>query len=64
MCLYQISNNRNDNTGNMCVKDMPFISTQSIIGDFEANGIIGLAPNNHERSYINKLFNEKKIDNL
>jgi hypothetical protein len=64
MCLYQTSNNRDDSSGKMCVTQMPFISVQSLIGNFEANGIIGLAPNNHERSYINQLFNQKKIDNL
>tara|TARA_B110000285_G_C14958916_1_gene530622 strand:- start:558 stop:704 length:147 start_codon:yes stop_codon:yes gene_type:complete len=48
----------------MCVTSMPFISVQGIIGNFEANGIIGLAPNNHERSYVRTLFTQKKIDNM
>ena len=64
MCLYQTSNDRTDSSGIMCVSDMQFISVENIIGDFNSNGIIGLAPNNHERSYINQLFKQNKIKNL
>jgi hypothetical protein len=32
---------------------MPFISVGGIIGDFNANGIIGLAPHMYERSFVN-----------
>lgn len=37
----------------MCVRNMPFISVTKIIGDFEANGVIGLAPNPKNGAYIN-----------
>ncbi len=54
--MYQVSNNRNNATGRLCVDDMKFVSVNKLLGNFEANGIVGLAPNSHERSYINKLF--------
>jgi len=53
MCLVQNRNDRRDDTGRLCVRNMPFVSVSGIIGDFEANGIIGLAPHMHERSYVN-----------
>jgi len=53
MCLYQVRNNRADDTGRLCVRNMPFVSVTRIIGNFNPNGIIGLAPNMHERSYVN-----------
>jgi hypothetical protein len=37
----------------MCVRNMPFVSVTKILGDFEANGVIGLAPNDDKRSYLN-----------
>jgi hypothetical protein len=53
MCLVQTRNDRNDNSGRLCVRNMPFISVGGIIGDFNANGIIGLAPHMYERSFVN-----------
>jgi hypothetical protein len=44
MCLYQVKNNRTWDTGKMCVRQMEFIATEEIIGEFAANGVIGLAP--------------------
>ena len=37
----------------MCVRNMPFISANRVIGEFEANGIIGLAPNTQNDAYVN-----------
>jgi len=45
MCLYQTRNARTLGSGRMCVRNMPFASVTKIIGEFEANGVIGLAPN-------------------
>ena len=53
MCLVQTRNDRTDNTGKLCVRNMPFVSVSGIIGDFNANGIIGLAPHMFERSFVN-----------
>jgi hypothetical protein len=46
----------------MCVRNMPFTCVDSLIGSFEANGIIGLAPNSHELSYVNSLFEQGVIE--
>jgi hypothetical protein len=56
MCLVQTRNERTDNSGTLCVRNMPFVSVSGIIGDFNANGIVGLAPHMHERSFINQLY--------
>ena len=56
MCLYQIRNDRTLQSGRMCVRNMPFVLTTKIIGDFEANGVIGLAPNPKNGAYVNQLF--------
>lgn len=45
----------------MCVRNMPFISVTKIIGDFEANGVIGLAPNSNNDAYVNQLFMQDQI---
>jgi hypothetical protein len=50
MCLYQTREERTDDTGVMCVRQMPFLLSESIIGNFEANGVVGLSPG--ENSYI------------
>lgn len=62
MCLVQVRNGRNDNTGRLCVRNMPFISVTGIIGDFSANGIFGLAPHMHERSFVNQLYMQGEIE--
>ena len=54
MCLY-----KSFDTERLCVNEMPFFSPNldgGIIGNFEAQGILGLAPTNDEKSYINQLF--------
>ena len=30
--------------GKFCVRDLPFVSTSVIVGEFNANGVLGLAP--------------------
>jgi hypothetical protein len=56
MCLYQTRNDRTDVSGRMCVRGQKFLAVNEIDGDFEANGIIGLAPVNDDRNYIRSLF--------
>lgn len=55
ICLAQNRNERRDDTGRMCVRDMPFLditTINTINGGFSANGILGLAPNLKEKSFI------------
>jgi hypothetical protein len=36
---------------------LKFIAAEEIIGDFEANGVLGLAPGEHpEQSYVETLY--------
>lgn len=44
ICLAQSRNDRRDDTGRMCVRGMPFLDVTNINGDFNANGVVGLAP--------------------
>jgi hypothetical protein len=53
MCLYQTRNTRTLTSGRMCVRNMPFVSVSKIIGEFEYNGVIGLAPNPKNGAYVN-----------
>ena len=61
MCLYQTRNDRTDASGRMCVRGQKFLAVNDIEGDFEANGIIGLAPVNDDRNYIRSLFFQGQI---
>lgn len=63
MCLYQTRNDRSDSTGKMCVRNQPFVSVTKLIGEFQANGVIGLAPNSHDKSYVNQLHQQGAIEN-
>ena len=43
--------------GRMCVSRIKFIAVEEIIGNFEANGILGLAPTkNYEQSFVESLY--------
>lgn len=44
ICLYQNRVERRDETGRLCVRNMPFLSVNKINGPFKAMGIVGLAP--------------------
>lgn len=43
---------------------MPFLLVDSQIGNFEANGVIGLAPTNDEKSYIYQLYSQEQVSDL
>mmetsp|Transcript_9682 Transcript_9682/g.16288 ORF Transcript_9682/g.16288 Transcript_9682/m.16288 type:complete len:146 (-) Transcript_9682:1086-1523(-) len=58
MCLLQQSKARTDATGRICVRSMPFVAVDTIIGDMESNGVLGLAPGDSEDSYVQQLFNQ------
>lgn len=46
----------------MCVNSLNFIVAEDITGDFEANGVLGLAPSSDSKySYVDTLFNNDKI---
>jgi hypothetical protein len=44
----------------MCVKNMEFIATEEIMGDFAANGVLGLAP--VEDGIIDMMYQEGFIE--
>jgi hypothetical protein len=52
MCLIQTLNDRTDDTGRICVSNMPFFVPETTLGEFEAEGVLGLAPSLDGRSYI------------
>jgi len=57
-----VTNNRNDDTGKLCVDDkFQFGVVNTIVGKFLANGVIGLAPSGGSQSYINKLWEQGVI---
>ena len=62
MCQYQTRNDRTDSSGRMCVRWQKFMAVDDIEGDFEANGIFGLAPVHDDRSYIRNLFLQGQIN--
>lgn len=46
----------------MCVNSLNFIAAEEVVGDFSANGVLGLAPTDDpEQSYIDTLWREKII---
>ena len=55
MCLSQDRNDRTWDTGKMCVRKMEFIAVEEVIGEFAANGVIGLAPSDSKISIIDQL---------
>lgn len=61
ICLQQNKLERRDDTGRMCVRNMPFLSVESINGEFSGMGVVGLAPSNTESSYVWHLFNQGQI---
>ena len=46
----------------MCVRSMNFYAINEIIGDFEATGVVGLAPKLDDESMIYKLFKQDQMD--
>jgi hypothetical protein len=55
-CLYQVGREeKTDASGKLCAKDLEFIVADSITGDLNAEGVLGLAPNNDNRSFMKKL---------
>ena len=46
------------------MRQMPFLLVDSQIGNFEANGVIGLAPTNDEKSYIYQLYSQEQVSDL
>jgi hypothetical protein len=58
MCLYQTRNDRKASSGKMCVHSQKFVAINNIIGEFTANGVLGLAPVAGNYSYVENLFNQ------
>jgi hypothetical protein len=52
MCLKQHRNQRTEETGMYCLKDQQFLLATSVIGEFEANGVVGLAPSCGDESIV------------
>ena len=64
MCLYQVRNERTWDTGKMCVRSMEFIAAEEVIGEFYANGVIGLAPTKNTKiNIIEQLYRQGVIAN-
>ena len=61
MCLDQNRNRRMDDTGRLCVRNMPFLAVDTIIGSLEASGTIGLAPHYENKSYVYQLWEQSQI---
>ena len=47
--------------GKLCVKDFNFIAVKQIMGSFNANGILGFAPSDDNKSYIKALKDQGQI---
>lgn len=59
MCLYQTREDRSMDFGRMCVNSLNFIAAEEIIGEFDANGVLGLAPwDDPQQSYIDTLYRD------
>lgn len=57
MCLIQSRNDRSDDTGKLCVnKSFEFGVVNTVVGEFAANGIVGLAPSRSSQSFVNALW--------
>ena len=62
MCFIQSREARSMETGKYCVENFDFIASKEVIGNFEANGIIGLAPVNDGRSIVRALKKSKQME--
>ena len=48
--------------GRMCVNSLNFIVAEEIIGEFDANGVLGLAPSEDpKQSYVDTLYRDGMI---
>lgn len=45
----------------MCIKGFDFMAIKEIIGDFNANGILGFAPSGDNKSFIKALKDQGQI---
>ena len=61
MCLYQVRNDRTWDTGKMCVRQKEFLAAEEVVGDFGANGVVGLAP--VRDNFIDELYYQGVIRN-
>ena len=55
MCLKQLRGDRTKETGTFCLDDQEFLLATSMIGRFDANGIVGLAPTGGIKSIVEQL---------
>lgn len=62
MCLRQTRNDRTQFSGGYCLPSMEFLMANSVIGDFEANGVLGLAPSGPITNYVQALKENGAID--
>ena len=63
ICLNQNRVDRRDDTGRLCVRNMPFLAAKNINGGgtFKSMGIVGLGPNNKDKSYVQHLCGQGQI---
>lgn len=48
--------------GRFCISDFSIFVANSIIGNFEANGVLAFAPTNDDRSFVRRLKKSGQID--
>ena len=60
--MIQPRNERSWEKGTMCVRGLHFLMAEEVIGEFEATGVVGLAPSkNKDNSIIELLYNQNQI---
>ena len=64
MCLKQQRDNRTLASGSYCVKNQEFLLASSVIGGFNANGVIGLAPTGSSLSYIENMKKQGQLQSM
>lgn len=51
-------------TGKLCVSKLDILAVNTIVGKFNSNGVLGLAPGGYAVSVIQRLFATEKIDEM
>lgn len=61
MCLKQMRYERTKASGTFCVDSQEFLLATSVDGEFNANGVVGLAPSGSSKSYVQSLKKNGQI---
>lgn len=63
ICLMQARSARDFSSGSLCVTSFPFVLATQVIGELNANGVIGLAPTGGANSFISQLQKHGQLSN-